>query len=407
MAARRPSARRGFGQVRQLQSGMWQARYSGPDLLRHVGPTTFQTKGDAEEWLIDERRLIQRAAIDPTVTWRPPKERKAAVKAERDAEAARLANSTFGVYARSWVAERKLKPRTKATYEKILERFLLPKFGEMPLEAISKAVVREWYSKTAVDTPTQRAHAYGLLRTILHGAVREDLIAVNPAMIEGAGSAKSDRDVEPATLAELEVMAEAMQPERRAMLLLAAWCALRFGEVTELRRSDVDLESGLIQVRRAVVRVNGKCIIGVPKSKAGRRDVNIPPHILPAIKAHLDTHVDRFDQDALLFPADNGGHLAPSTLYGRPTTFNPDETVKRPGEGWYHARQVAGREDLRWHDLRHAGAVMAAQAGATLAELMARLGHSTVQASLVYQHAASGRDRILADRLSEMATATA
>ena len=91
--------------------------------------------------------------------------------------------------------------------------------------------------------------------------------------------------------------------------------------------------------------------------------------------------------DALLFPAADGvSHLAPSTLY---TSF-------------YRARDLAGRPDLRWHDLRHTGAVLAAQTGATLAELMGRLGHSTPQAALRYQHAAQGRDAEIARRLSAM-----
>ena len=75
-------------------------------------------------------------------------------------------------------------------------------------------------------------------------------------------------------------------------------------------------------------------------------------------------------------------------------------TVRRH---WMRARVAAGRPDLRVHDLRHAGAVLAAQSGATLAELMARIGHSTPQAALRYQHAARGRDAIIAARMSEEA----
>ncbi len=69
---------------------------------------------------------------------------------------------------------------------------------------------------------------------------------------------------------------------------------------------------------------------------------------------------------------------------------------------FYRAREAAGRPDLRWHDLRHTGAVLAAQTGATLAELMARLGHSTPGAALRYQHAAQGRDMEIAKALSAM-----
>nr|WP_306239231.1 tyrosine-type recombinase/integrase [Ornithinimicrobium cryptoxanthini] len=98
-------------------------------------------------------------------------------------------------------------------------------------------------------------------------------------------------------------------------------------------------------------------------------------------------------KDALLFPAaaDSDRHMAPSTLY----------------KVYYPARQAAGRPDLRWHDLRHTGAVLAAQTGATLAELMGRLGHSTPGAAMRYQHAAAERDAEIARRLSELHDRTA
>ena len=56
-----------------------------------------------------------------------------------------------------------------------------------------------------------------------------------------------------ATLAELEVIVTAMPPRYRLMVLLAAWCQLRFGELTELRRADIDLKRSVIRVRRGVV----------------------------------------------------------------------------------------------------------------------------------------------------------
>ncbi len=89
-----------------------------------------------------------------------------------------------------------------------------------------------------------------------------------------------------------------------------------------------------------------------------------------------------------MFPASDGKtHLQPSTLY----------------KVWYPAREKAGRPDLRWHDLRHTGAVLAAQTGATLAELMGRLGHTTPGAAMRSQHAAADRDAEIARRLSELA----
>jgi len=97
------------------------------------------------------------------------------------------------------------------------------------------------------------------------------------------------------------------------MVLLASWCGLRLGELTELRRSDVDLGDGVIRVRRAMVCVRGEFRVTTPKSEADIRDVNIPPHLLPTAD-HMASHVG-VEQDALVFPARHGGHLAPGTLY--------------------------------------------------------------------------------------------
>ena len=92
-------------------------------------------------------------------------------------------------------------------------------------------------------------------------------------------------------------------PDRlRLMVLLAAWCGLRFGELAELRRADVDLAHGVLRVRRGVVRAGGQPIAGTPKSEAGIRDVAIPPHLMPMVHDHLIGHAGR-GRDALLFPA--------------------------------------------------------------------------------------------------------
>jgi integrase len=125
---------------------------------------------------------------------------------------------------------------------------------------------------------------------------------------------------------------------------------------------------------------------GPPKTPAGARDVAYPPHLGPVIREHLATHAQP-SEDGLLFPSQSGQPISPSAF------FKP----------WKKARETAGRPDLRFHDLRHTGAVLAAQEGATLAELQARLGHTTPAAAMIYQHAASERDKLLAERLSRRA----
>lgn len=364
-----------FGSVDQLPSGRYRAQYYGPDGRRHKAPTTFIAKADARAWLaLRQADIIAKA-------WRPP-------------DAVEAPKTTFAEYSETWLNTRQvngrpLKARTREHYRKLLDQHLVPTFGLRPLASITGDDVRAWYGQTLTDKPTMRAHAYGLLRTIMTTAASDGKIDQNPCVIRGAATSRRVHKVKPASVAEIGIIADNMPERWSLMVILAAWLALRFGELTELRRADIDLPDEVVRVRRAVVRTDDGFEVTTPKSDAGVRDVAIPPHLMPAIETHLAEHVGP-KRDDLLFPAVNGGHLAPATLYRR----------------FYTARGKAGRNDLRWHDLRHSGAVLAAATGATLAELMARLGHSTPQAAMRYQHAAQGRDKKIAALLSKMASDT-
>lgn len=365
------SGHRGFGNIRRRASGRYQVRFTAPDGGQYSAPATFETRAAAEAW------LSQRHAEISAGTWSPDSGGKAPMVA---------AGRTVGRYAAGWLAARTIKPRTREHYAALLDRQILPTFGEVPVRLITPDLIRDWHTALGDRTPTLRAHAYSLLRSILSDAVHDGLIPSNPAHIRAAGNARRVHKIKPATLPELAALVDAMPAKYRVMTLLAAWCGLRFGELTELRRSDIDLTNGVIRVRRGVVRTDAGYVVGTPKSTAGIRDVAIPPHLLPAVKEHLMGNVN--GRGGLLFPAADGtSHMAPSTLY----------------KSFYPARTKAGRPDLRWHDLRHTGAVLAASTGATLAELMGRLGHSTAGAALRYQHAAAGADKRIAARLSEIA----
>jgi integrase len=361
----RRGRRRQFGNVRALPSKKFQASYLGPDGERHNAPTTFQTRGDAEAWLsVQQSKIIERR-------WKPAPPPSSTI--------------TLAEYAGTWLRGRELKPRTRAEYARLLETKILPPLGQKPLSAITPVDVRMWYAQLDPTTKTRRAHSYALLRTILGTAVTEELIEANPAHIKGAGGYKRQHQIRPASLAELATITEHMPARYRLMVLLASWCALRYGELAELRRSDIDLDGGVIKVQRAVTWPDGKPIVGSPKSDAGARDVAIPPHLIGAIADHIAEHAQA-GANGLLFPNTSGAQIHSGALY----------SVYRP------ARAAAGRPDLRFHDLRHSGAVFAAHAGATTRELMDRLGHSTPGMALRYQHVAEGRQAEIARRLSAM-----
>jgi integrase len=146
---------------------------------------------------------------------------------------------TFQTYSKTWMAQRDLKDRTREHYDKVLENHIVPTFGALPIASITADDVRAWHAKMGTKTPTLRAHAYGLLRTIMGTALSDGKIKTNPCVIRGAGSARRVHKIRPASLDEIEAITQAMPEQYRAMMLLAAWCALRFGEPTELRRKDI------------------------------------------------------------------------------------------------------------------------------------------------------------------------
>lgn len=367
--ARKRQQRRSWGAIRQLanRSRRWQASYIGPDLVRHTGPTTYTTKMAAEAWLASERKLIEAG------TWTPP-----AVRAH-------TAGLTLGSYADEWLAQRtNLKPRTRAGYRGLLDTHILPKLGALPLTSISPGVVRGWHSGLGTAHPTRNAHCYSLLHAIMKTAVSDELITTNPCSIPRAMTTTAKRQAVILTPGEVAALADAMPERYRALVLIAAWCGPRWGEVIELRRRDLSEDCAVLSITRAATHRQGQCNVDTPKSGKGR-NVVVPPHIRPIVADHLDKQVAK-GADALLFPAARACHL--------------NDKVFR--EHFTEAQAQIGREGVRVHDLRHFCGTQTARVG-NLVETMGRLGHSTVRASMIYQQMVSGRDAEVAEALSKLA----
>jgi len=369
MGSRRAKGKRGFGEISLLPSGRFRARYTGPDGNRHSAPLTFVARIDAEGWLVEQERLISRGE------WRPP------------ARQVREAPLLLGEYAAVVVGRRRLRPATAALYAKLLRLTILPTWADRPLDDITAAEISAWYSGMRT-TPTQQANAYGLLKSIFKEAIEEGLVEANPCRVKAGGQKQRAREIDVLTVDQLNRYLAAIPETRRVPLLLAGWCGLRSGEVRGLRVRDLDLDAGVVHVRQAVVRLKGQLLIGPPKTNAGIRSVAIPPHLLPALRAWADQQPTR-GRDALLFPAGDGH----SPL---------NDSVLRAAHD--KGKAAIDMPRLTVHGLRHTSATLAAQLGATLAELQARIGHSTPNMAMRYQHVAAERDAQLAARMSAFAT---
>jgi hypothetical protein len=261
--------RRRFGYVRKLPSGRYQASFIGPSGLRQSAPTTFKTRTDADRWLTGVEADIARGAwLDEG-----------------------LGRESFGNYARAWLRDHpKMGPRYRETCERNLRLHIAP-LEDVPLRALTPAVVREWYASALRGRGgrTSLQQSYRFLRAVLNTAVRDGAIVKNPCNIAGGGADRAkERPI--ASPAQVVALIEAITPRYRAAVLLAAWCGLRRGEVLGLRRDDVDLVAGTVTVRRNRVELleGGRAAFDAePKTDAGKRTVVVPPHILPVLAAHM------------------------------------------------------------------------------------------------------------------------
>ncbi|NKV30734.1 tyrosine-type recombinase/integrase [Rhodococcus hoagii] len=372
MAGKR--AKRGFGAPRKLKSGRWQARYTGPDGLPHKAATTFGAYDDAVAWLAAERRKID---LD---MWTPP--------ATRDLVAAEQETAsvlTLAAYAERWFAETegRHKPRTRTLHRGYLDNVILPELGDVALTALTVQQVRAWFA-CLEPFPTRNSNAYSLLRTILNQAVDDELIAANPCRVKRA--AVKRRVVEPIALtaSEIRELANEMPERWQALVLVAGFSGLRWGELVALRRSDLTLKADdcSVTVSRAAVRMKGQFVVGAPKSRAALRTVPLPSALRPILEAHLEKFALP-GRTGLVFPSASGDV--------------PHQTAVSPR--FKRAAKTIGHEGLRFHDLRHSAATLFAQAGATLADHMSLMGHTSSAMSARYTHTTASRNRALVEGL--------
>jgi integrase len=415
---------RRFGNIRKRESGRFQIRYPGQDGRMRTGPDTYKRKSDAERALtLIEAQMMAGEWTDP------------------DRGKIKLAD-----YAATWIAERPgLRVRTVDLYTWHLAKHIAPYLGTVPIGKLSTPMIRKWRADLLGNgvSVSMAAKAYRLLRAVLATAVEEDkILARNPCRVRGAGEEHAaERPV--ITVAQVfelaervgrrpvgnvrklpvggyrlrfrrngemrtspEVYATRADAERalrkmadegradchhdqrfRALVLLATFASLRWGEATALSRCDLDLQAGTVRVRAAFTQrrsYSSAIILGPPKSRAGRRVVGIPKSIIPVLEQHMSEFVGP-GSGALVFCGVHGAPLSRSN-------FNKMSA-------WPSAVRSIGAEGLHFHDLRHTGNTFASSGGAGIKDLMARMGHDSERAALIYQHEARGADKIITDSI--------
>ncbi|MDQ2957151.1 MAG: hypothetical protein M3Y42_09325 [Actinomycetota bacterium] len=243
-----------------------------PDDLRRTAPATFPRKTDADRWLV----LTQSAMLNND--WRDPAPGR----------------QLLAGYGKTWIEERpNLRGKTLDLYRWLASRHIEPRLGPMQLTEIAPAHVRTWRAGLLNDgvSDSTCAKAYRLLRAVLNTAVADGVLQRNPCQIPGAGSEHpAERPV--LDLEQVLRLSEIVLRRFRALIHLATFGSLRYGEATALNRVDVAENGRLVRIRGTYVeRSDGTIQLGPPKSRAGRRAVSLPTFAADIVVEHLNTYV--------------------------------------------------------------------------------------------------------------------
>lgn len=237
-------------------------------------------------------RRIRRTVTAPTLKELRPKFN--ALKKQID-QGVMADDATVEVWMKHWmddVASKKLRPSTLRTYQTYIDKWIVPHLGKRRLDRLRPDHIRALYSAMEADgkKDATRRQVHAILRRSLVIAERDGRIASNPATKVDApsvGTGSHGKFTLPEAKKILAVLAEeTTSPASRARWMVALLAGLRQGEALGLRWSDINFETGYIEIRRAAQRVKGEGVCLVPlKSKSSERDV---PMVLPVEAALRD-----------------------------------------------------------------------------------------------------------------------
>lgn len=371
-----------FGNVRRTPSGRYQGRFTAPDGTPRTLGRTFQTKREAESALNDVRYEIKRELwIDPKAPLPPETPR----------------TPTLAQYVehfhRARVGKRggSVKPSTRTLAESELRNYVLPTFGDTPLDRITLSAVRDWYGR--LQDPEHTPHpwrkdtdgkpaalssslvrqCYSLLKAILNMAMSEELIDSNPCRIRGASQ---NRYAKPDYMSQADARSIIAQLDGDTAVLagLALATGCRLGELLALTWADVNLAARLLHIRHAAAEVNGRQVLTTTKTEEVR-DIDLDAPTVSLLRQHqLRQQGEPIDR---VFVAPSGAPLRHRQVQAH----------------WRRAREAVGLS-FRFHHLRHTALTSMAYEGKPIQEIMERAGHASFVAAMNYQRLAPRAQRV-------------
>ncbi len=314
----------------------------------------------------------------------------------------------LGDYLEHWlieIVEPDRKPATAASYRDMVRRHIAPELGHVRLDRLSATDVRSFLRTKSMEISARGRplssrsvrYLHAILRSALSQAVRDDLVSRNVCELvtppRGEQEAFRGRHLEPEEARALLAAAEGTR--LAALWRLALTAGLRKGEILALRWDDVDLERGLLLVRRSVSRQAGRGLVeGAPKTADSVRTLRLGSGSISALRQHWGRQESERLRARELW-ADDGRVFATP----RGTIIDPRNLNRSLDE----LCAAAGVTRVRVHDLRHTCATLLLAEGEPLEVIAERLGHSDTRVtSQVYAHVVDDLRQRAADRLDAL-----
>ncbi|MGI8857114.1 MAG: tyrosine-type recombinase/integrase [Thermomicrobiales bacterium] len=323
---------------------------------------------------------------------------------------------TTGEYLMHWLesyAQHNTRPSTFASYESYARSHLIPAIGGVMLTRLTATHLQELYSaklrggrmdgKTGGLSPRTVKYLHSIMREALQHAYEQSLVYRNVAdAVRPPKGARPQVQVWNATEARTFLTASHNAPYAPLWLVLLT-TGMRRGEALGLRWQDVDMTKGLIRVHQTLVDVNGTVSIGEPKTKSGRRTIELDSSCLAALKAHRERQAflrrawtdERRGHD-LVFTTADGKWLHPRNVdreyFALLARIEKQRQADRPDD--------AALPRITLHGLRHTCATLLLLHNVNPKVVSERLGHASISITLdTYSHVLPSMQRDAADAI--------
>lgn len=340
-------------------TGKWKIQYRFADWQGNTKKSTkrgFKTKNEAEQWLRNFLALQQ-------------------------ADFNMLFNDFLKIYYEDM--EKRLREHTMLNKKYIIESKIVPYFGNMKIDAIKPATVREWQNELMQQgyADTYLKSINNQLTCILNYAVKYYDLKSNPCTKAGSMGKSYAEEMQFWTKQEFMTFIDSVMDKKQsyAAFMTLYWTGLRIGELLALTAQDIDCEKRTLTVSKSYQRLGKKDVITPPKTPKSKRTISIPEFLVIDLKDYM------------------------WSIYG----LKPEDRIFNFTKSFMESEmkrgvKKSGVKKIKIHCIRYSHTSLLIDLGFSPLEIAERLGHEKIETTLnTYGHLYPHKQVQLANKLDE------